>query len=344
VLLATALALLAAEMGFRALRPLLGIDPGHLDATRRILAGETPPGFRPHPHTVFGLEPGHEGINVLGFPGEELVVAREPGRLRIACLGASTTMSGNAEGPGASYPFLLGETLRKAGGDVEVLNFGTPAWTTAETLVNYLLLGQDYAPDVVVIHHAVNDLEPRWWPDYRSDSFHFRQPWTRAVRSEIVQAVTGASDLVAYLFWRKLRRWDVRNLVTRNRLRVLASPDFTLEPDTARGFRRNVRTLCSVVLAGGGIPVLTTMPYQRALARRHPEIGLGIDDHNRILRAIARDEGILLVDWMETFLELPLEADEAYFVDIVHCTRAGNRLKAESLAGALLASGALGGD
>ena len=46
------------------------------------------------------------------------------------------------------------------------MNVGITGWTTAETLVNYFLVVQDLSPDIVLIHEAVNDAEPRVGPAF----------------------------------------------------------------------------------------------------------------------------------------------------------------------------------
>jgi hypothetical protein len=101
----------------------------------------------PRPHVLYARPPGVPGVNSLGFNDDEFRLAKTPGTLRIACIGSSTTEGGNPEGHEGSYPRQLQHILEeRTGGRVEALNFGMAGWTTAEEMVNYFLVVQDYAP------------------------------------------------------------------------------------------------------------------------------------------------------------------------------------------------------
>ena len=81
----------------------------------------------------------------------------KPRRFRIVCLGGSTTFGAYLEAEEA-WPRLLEDTLRREGLDVEVVNAGVAWYTSAHSLVNYVLQMRYFNPDVVVVMHAVNDL------------------------------------------------------------------------------------------------------------------------------------------------------------------------------------------
>ena len=78
---------------------------------------------------------------------------------------------------------IIGETIdldiREVPSGTPVLDWTVPGWTSAETLINYLLDVQDYGADVVVIQQAYGDVEPRLWPDLKPDYSHYREPWRR---------------------------------------------------------------------------------------------------------------------------------------------------------------------
>jgi hypothetical protein len=111
--------------------------------------------------------------NGFGFRDRPWPVERTPGVPRILCLGGSTTEGRKDD----AYPLWLEQTLeRRAGRDFEVLNAGMAGWTSAEMLVAWFLSLQDLDPDVVVLHEAVNDLEPRFYTGFRADYTHWRVP------------------------------------------------------------------------------------------------------------------------------------------------------------------------
>jgi lysophospholipase L1-like esterase len=266
-------------------------------------------------------------------------VPKRQGVLRIACLGSSTTEGGNPLHHGGSWPYFLDEILtEKLGRDVEVMNFGMTGWTTAETLVNYFLVVQDFNSDVVLIHEAVNDAEPRAWPGFRADYAHYRQPWTYPELSWGYRALVGLSDAFAY---RELRRDpeiadDIP--VTREPAGAYLFADGKLPPGTEQAFRRNVRTIVEHVRLHGGRAGLITMPYDLSAAEQGVAVyRSGLDEHNAILRALAREQGATLVD-LDALARERINDLRPSFLDLVHMAPEGNRWKAQAIAEALLAA------
>lgn len=325
------LSLAIAEVGARLLLMPLGVDRKRLERARDFVVNGDVPYFEPRAYTNFGLRRG-KGNNLLGFRGwgEEISITRNPAVTRIACLGASTTQGG---GPKTSYPAVLDRILEvEASHEVEVMNWGTSGWTTAETLVNYFLNVQDYAPDIVVLHHAVNDILPRLYPDYRSDFTHYRSHWRQRRFSWPVRWLTRVSDLAAYIMLRRTGELSIGDVVDHPLPPNWNLFDAELDPKTEIGFRRNLKTIADHVRLLGGQAVLTTMPFSRAHAT--PVQRNGISDHNRIIRELAAEDDFLLVD-------LDGEFGEELFVDVVHTTPDGDRLKARRIADVLLAKGLL---
>lgn len=323
--------LLSLETGFRLAKGPLGVQKADLHRIRSLDLRGSPPEYQPRPYTTYGLK-AHGWQTRRGYLGEEIPLSKAPGRLRIACLGASTTKSGNRKGYLGSYPYFLKEILeREIGAQVEIMSWGVPGWTTAETLVNYVISAQDYEPDIVILHHAVNDLEPRYWPDYRTDFFHYRRSWRFTNRPLILRWLVRHSDLFAYLRFKQIRAWDIRDFVTHNRRAHLRNLDTTLRPGTDAGFVRNVRTLCDLVKLREGIPILATMPFDQARSEDFPGLILGIEEHNQLLRKHASSAQVLLVDLEKVFRER-VEELSTHFLDLCHVEPEGNRAKAQAIA------------
>lgn len=102
-------------------------------------------------------------INALGLRGPEVPPAKPPGRLRILCLGDSTTFGVWRNDVfeirhDTSYPAELGALLSRRGhADVEALNAGVMGYTTAHALRLLLSRLQRLSPDVVTIRLGNND-------------------------------------------------------------------------------------------------------------------------------------------------------------------------------------------
>jgi lysophospholipase L1-like esterase len=336
------LALAVAEIGFKLVHTSLGIDRAAIENMRIMVLEGDSVHYVPRAFTNFGLRPGSSGINALGFVGwaDGHPVEKRQGLVRIACLGASTTQGGNRSGVAGSYPYQLEELLAvEAIESIEVMNFGVSGWTTAETLVNYLLMVQDYSPDIVILHHGVNDVAGRLYADYRSDYTHFRTAWTPPQYPLWQRLLVRVSDLGTWLVLHTGGLPHLRQIVVRPRsgpIRLDAAGQ--LDSVTAGGFRRNMETIAELVELHGGRTVFLTMPHSHVPGHTSDVRRLGLADHNRIVREMAADPGRLLADAARSF-EPEVDPHRSFFRDSVHVSAEGNRQKARVAADALFAAG-----
>jgi lysophospholipase L1-like esterase len=341
------LSCLGLEFGYRALSSL-GALPSHWTLSAKKLAS-----FRDHvdsgmrgmftPKAFVGYTLQGQGSNLDGFCDRDWVASKSPGVIRIACLGGSTTQDGCGVDRNNTYSSYLSRMMnRRLQADVEVLNFGVNGWTSAESLVNYALVVSRYQPDFVVIHHAVNDVWPRLYPDYRSDYTHYRVPWQDARLSSWDKGLIAWSTL-----WAAVRIQDrdlvgIRERVIRRELGQPVELDRELSPQTISGYRGNLQRLCRLVKADGAVPVLMTMPYSvEAGGLGSPWLtllGTGTEEHNEIIRGVAQDEEALLADAAYAFQSDPNEHD-GLFIDYVHLLPKGNRVKALLIAEVLQQTG-----
>ena len=323
-----------ARWGFLGLLdPGLGERPAKIHSFREFVAGRETGLYAPRTYVGYTLNPKAPGINSEGYRDHEFPLERTPGVPRIACIGASTTEGSMAEG-GRSFPLHLRNILKgKRSITAEVFNFGVSGWTSAESLVNYNLSVQDYQPDLVIIHHSINDVRPRLWPNYKTDYTHFRHSWTSDDFSDFDQFMIEHSEAYAALMLGHLKNWS---LGARVNVDPPVGPDVwkSPAPETARGFIRNIRTLVRLVRANGGVPLITTMPiatespfYDNAFGKLIRE---GVIDHNQRLRQLAHDEGVLLLDMDEIWRSDP-DIYAGHFIDHVHVNSHGNLLKARNI-------------
>jgi len=125
------------------------------------------------PHRGWGLKPDAAGwqrdegegfvrVNSVGFRGPEWTVAKPPDTFRIAVLGDSFT-----EAPQVAYEQTFSATAEGelarcgalAGKKIEVMNFGTDGYGTAQELITMRRHAWRYSPDMVVLaFFSGNDL------------------------------------------------------------------------------------------------------------------------------------------------------------------------------------------
>ncbi len=337
VSLATLVALaLAVELAVRLAGPALGADARAIERTRAwVLHGAAQ--FEPSPHTLYRRPRASEHVNAQGFRDREWALERPPGMRRVACLGGSTTETASSGGFESAYPALLEAYLERASGEpFEVMNCGMSGWTSAELVVAWFLLVKDYRPDLVVLHLGANDVVARTWPDFRSDYSHYRRPWERPRYSALHRKLVAVSDAYAWLASRAGPP-AVHDLVVRPHAGALEP----LVPATAAPFARNVLTIARDARAQGAEVCLVTMPVRpsdeledRAESR---DSRRGIEEHNEVLRSLAREHGFLLVDLARAARDGG-ERFERAFVDLVHVTPAGNAGKAQLVADELARS------
>lgn len=317
---------------------LFGVDPGRI-ARLRTLANDGHQVFRPFPYAgyVAKVQAGQEQDPTRP---RDWRFAREkrPAVTRIACLGGSTTHAG--------YPWMLQQLLEeRTGAELDVMNWGVPAWTTQETLVNYVTTVQDYEPDVVIVHHALNDVPPRLRHGFRGDYSHYRRTWRGPELGRVQRWWMLESDLYAGLVARNATHFALGSYVFHGHGVRADAPAEDLPAGTDFVFRRNLSTLATLTRADGAALVLVTMPYDpeeayRADGRKQAWAA-GVDQHNAIVRELCAERGALLVD-VAAEAEARPDAAARLFVDQIHTNRAGERLKVERIADALLAAGLVG--
>jgi hypothetical protein len=281
-------------------------------------------------------------VNSLGFRGEELEVPKPAGRLRVAFLGGSTTFCAEASSLAATWPCLVVEELRRASPGVEfdLVNGGAAAYSSEESLLNLAHRVGPLEPDVIVIYHATNDL---------------------VVESRRRALALGLYRLEEHAPSRLGEHWLSYYLAEKN-LRHLLRRDageaghMPFEPALLEPFQRRLTELVHAAQARAAVVVLVTFAtqlraeqppeVQRAAAASSlgympffdvPDLLAGYAEANRIVRAVAAETGVVLVEGEES-----IPGDGEHFADTVHFRDPGLRLQAERVSRALLDSAAFG--
>ncbi len=101
---------------------------------------------------------------------------KDKGKIRILCVGGSTTWGDGVPWGYDSYPAQLEKYLNKKGYSVDIINAGVPYYTSAEVLTSLCFRDIHSEPDLILIHTGGNDIGPLLSPnDYKPDYSHWRQ-------------------------------------------------------------------------------------------------------------------------------------------------------------------------
>lgn len=151
--LVTVLVLIAVEIACRA-----AVEPSRLEKILAIL--ERDPALiwrlRANLDTVFENQPVRTGAQNLR--GETFAVPKPPGTFRVVALGASPTFGWGV--PEAdTYPAWAQTVLAGRGVEAEVINGGTPGYTTWQGVRRLRDHVVGWSPDVVTVAYDLNDLD-----------------------------------------------------------------------------------------------------------------------------------------------------------------------------------------
>ena len=282
-------------------------------------------------------------INALGFRGAE-VGPKQPGRLRIACAGGSTTYGLYASDDDKTWPFKLGQRLSERGHSVEVLNFGCPGWTSRSSATNLERKGYALQPDVIVVYHAYNDLMSNLEDAY-------------VERSEVDDPEQLKSPLptASYLEYSALLDF-IASRIRKGPKEALKEKQDAFREQNVAAFKRNLRR---IVRRGGEVGArvfLCTFPtcYRPTLERSrqdqvpaietwyelcpmtYPNLMKGLVRYNAAVREVASETAATLIVIQATY---PM--DVKLYASPLHHSDPGEELVANYVADALEQSGAL---
>jgi lysophospholipase L1-like esterase len=307
-----------------------------------------------------GLVDGKNRHNALGFRGEEITSPKPAGEYRVVCIGASTTYSLLVPDHRRTYPALLEQQLRERGHrDVTVINAGVPAWSTYEILINYLLRIQSLEPDLVIMKEAFADLACRMvWPPsaYQGDNsgclasqFVERDPpfYEGSALLRILLVQSGLTLPVSALGKSVYNQAETAHFFEFARQRFTmdyprgiferVSVAQMLDANPPRYFRRNIEALMYQTRARGVKTVLMTFPFSPENMGYFGVEGFrkALDGHNEIIRDIARQLDVPLIDLAQMFPTKP----EVWGFDGIHANEAGTELEARLVADFLIERG-----
>jgi lysophospholipase L1-like esterase len=319
------LTLLATEGAFRLAHVSVGTVQINRGTVRRsanpILLYELRPG------SVVRAEVEYR-INADGLRGPELPADEARRRKRIAVLGDSIAF-GYWVAEQDTFPRQLETLLRRAGTDVDVLNFGVPGYNLEQEVEALRLKALSFDPDAIVIGVCLNDLDDIF-------SYEYGLTVNRAQRTEtwagrVADRVLQRSVLFSWIEYRRAEL-ETRRFFAQTKNphggQLYAEAVDRQKVRLVRAFREVAR-----LLAPRRVPALVAVfPTFGNRFENYPHRDL----HNAVISA-AEEAGLLTVDLLGCY--------EAYTdlrfwelrTDVVHPSPMGHRVAAHGIADALCA-------
>lgn len=302
--------------------------------------------YRPHPYTLYELNPewrsadGRARHNALGFRGAEVSPKKPAGRIRIVCMGESTTYCAGIEDDNATYPARVEAHLRarRPDLDIEVVNAGVAGYTSIENLLRYHFHIAPLSPDLVVFYYTHNDVHPRRFPHLSCDYREYSRSWYEPPFGG------GLRGWVARR--RNIATGNINNLVRRYDEFAGHRQAANIANNAADAFRANVTAL-ALLARHAGVQLLLVNPPYRDLwkfmsgntERANPAY-LAVFEHRCIIEDIGERLGCAIYDLAR---DMPYPADpkafpNEYYMDSVHVNEKGADLMGRLVAEAVIAA------
>lgn len=262
----------------------------------------------------------------------DIVTPKPPGLIRINCLGASTT-GNDLEYNGViySYPLELERILHKKfpGINLEVNNCGVGGRTTAEILIDFLLSSIDTSPDIIILYHAYNDLQPSLTPGFSSDYSHAKRSLGESYHLYRRYSKLPALPLALYnMFMNKLFLSNIRHSL--HHVISKGEVDLNYAFQGLSTYQRNIEHLINICKSNHIHLICSTYCYYLYEEVKdsliHQKYFSGVLEENSAIRDLCRKHDIPLVD---SFNLIP--CDEKYFVDTIHFSPEGMTTLAEHI-------------
>ena len=316
--------------------------------------------MRYSPHRYLGYYPTPNYVydknrhNALGFRGDEIDIPKPPGEFRIVCLGGSTTYTSHIKDYKLSYPNLLEAQLKSRGYEnVTVINSGAGAWSSWETLINFVLRVLDLEPDMIIIYHGINDIHPRlvWPPEaYKGDNSGRRAPnsgifmpnifeYSTAIRMLMIRAgliqshaaMSRSIDAAPPNYYgNAFRSQKIKKTYPEGQFEKVSAQKM-LEINKPIFFARNIENIVVLAKERGIKSILTSFAFSpqfkdkpRVSSREYIS---AFAEMNASLAQIAGKHNVNFFDFASVFPK-----DKKYYHDGRHVTIEGARLKAKLFA------------
>ncbi len=305
---------------------------------RALLAWEAPvpvthtgaPYLPGNPFLLWEMVPGERTemgvdvhINTLGFRGRETTQQKPTGLKRVVLLGDSTVYGHGVEGQ-AVFGQRLAESL---GPSFEVINLGTPGYSTAQS-INYMAMrGWALDPDLLVIANL--------WSDNNFDSFVDKQLLSERHNANAAPVLATALQSSALYRWLD---WEIR---LAPRAEDIKTVGWMLGQTPTGGYRRvnvndyakNLQFLAESARAHGAEVVFVALANKVDLGEETTG-AIAWPLYREVMTAVAKQQGAPLVDITSVFQASEFHRD-SLFLDELHPSATGHQLIADAIAAAI---------
>jgi hypothetical protein len=242
-------------------------------------------------------------INSQGFTGHELKPSkRAEDTIRILTLGGSSMFNRRLT------ERLIEDLSESTSARLEIQGGALRSHSTRSSLIKYKEHFYKYSFDYVLIYHAINDLWMNHYTleDFKADYSH-ESPWCKR------NAVLNHSIIARYIYNNIVWNWNKPKEYPKNGAQFAS----------CETFGQNIRALIRLIKRDNGCPILMTFAWyipddytfmkfrQGSLNYNNPEnydecsvefwgkvdfVKEGLKRHNSIIRNIAREEQVMLID------------------------------------------------
>ncbi len=295
--------------------------------------------FVPHPFTTYAANPDNINHNAQGYRAEKnRLYKSDPASINIVSLGGSSTYGTRVYNKD-SYPYLLGEILRRSTDTdktINVINGGLGGYSTPNIIA--LLSGKiiHLDPALIIFYVGFNDAWTRlMFSDFKMDYSHAQKSWVEPDFQ--FWRYSRVLDLLAGKLGYPSTKPHIHSVAWRQ---MSGKPEANLRNSSADAFKANLMTLISISRTHGSIPILVT---QATDFRNHPLPAnnsawiQAMEEHTNIIRQVAADMSVDLID-----IRSPMIDKKEYFLDVLHMNGKGNRKRAEIIADYIMRNKLLG--
>ncbi len=279
--------------------------------------------------------------NSEGFREEAPFPPKDGDTLRICCYGGSTTYGVGVESNNDTYPAQLEQTLwgaaRGQGWErIEVFNLGVGGYTSREILGTMKRTIPLLKPDVVLIQNAINDVIPRFYPEFQADYSHFRTPFTPLTVShwhKLLYRSHAWLTMAHGLGW--IRPLSLQSQ-TQRPMPPVDEALVNLDANPTTAFEDNLRAEVALARESGAQVWLLTQPYLDVPDFAGPDADSrkleggyrkGLAQHTEVVVRLSKEMNTGLVPLHES-----MPRERAFYSDPIHMSAAGNQRKAALIA------------
>lgn len=292
-------------------------------------------GRRPSPGATLSGIGRRLTINRWGFRGADIPLVKPAGISRIAVIGDSPSFGMEASDDESVWVSRLVSTLNKGEPDrYDAINGAVPGYTLGLSTRGLMNRIARFNPDVIIAYQMTADISAQ-------AALEFSRQRESASTKSILAEFVGKQSLLVNLIRLNTAAFKARYFAQRCRDRLnsdgLVKYERKLQELVQHCRDRSWRLVLCTCPRSFGDATAPSDQYTLAASALASSPGLslkGLNDaymrYNEVIRAVARTEGILLVDLDK---RIPKRSD--FFTDAIHLNDLGHRMVAEAIAEAL---------